>query len=370
MNFYMITKISPILGLLLICFVGCRETVIPDPINLEDVYSQDNTPYELAIGGFPTPDFNGNPLTVEGVKLGRMLFYEKMLSKDNSISCGSCHLQEKGFSDPDQFSEGVEGSLGKRQAMSVFNTAWHTNEFFWDGRSHLLRDQSLKPIEDELEMNETLENVVEKLSQEDAYRGQFIKVFGDQQITSERMSLALEQFMNSIVSNQSKYDMFQTGTVNLTESEERGRELFFAEYNPSFPETSGADCAHCHGGNNFSNNRYMNNGLDEEADQDDVGRQEVTGDARDKAKFKVTSLRNIELTAPYMHDGRFTTLEQVVDHYNDGIKLSPTLDPALEYTTQTGLMLTDQDKADLVAFLKTLTDETLAIDERYSDPYN
>tara|TARA_B110000046_G_scaffold16912_1_gene16142 strand:+ start:6298 stop:7407 length:1110 start_codon:yes stop_codon:yes gene_type:complete len=367
LNFY--KKINSAIALsVVIALLSCKETVIPDPINLEDIYSQDETTYTLAIGDFPAPNFNGNPLTQEGVKLGRMLFYEKMLSKDNSISCGSCHLQENGFSDPEILSEGVGGSLGKRQAMSVFNTAWHTSEFFWDGRSHLLRDQSLKPIQDELEMNETLENVVEKLEAEEEYRGQFIKVFGDQQITSERMSLAMEQFMNSIVSNQSKYDQYLSGTSSLNESEERGRELFFAEYNPSFPETSGADCAHCHSGFNFSNNRYMNNGLDKEIDQDDIGREEVTGDATDKAKFKVTSLRNIELTAPYMHDGRFSTLEQVVNHYNDGINVSPTVDPALEYTTQTGLMLTDQDKEDLVAFLKTLTDETLSTDERYSDP--
>jgi cytochrome c peroxidase len=358
------------IGLCLLVFMlsKCKEAELPGPINFADLVEQDETPYALEIGEFPEPDFGDNPLTVEGATLGRMLFYEKMLSKDNSISCGSCHLQDHGFSDPDQFSEGVRGSLGKRQAMSVFNTAWHTNEFFWDGRAHLLRDQSLMPIQDELEMDETLDNVIEKLSEEDKYKIQFIKVFGDEQITSERMSLALEQFMNSIVSNQSKYDQVLAGKATFSDSEKRGRDLFFGEYNPAFPEESGADCAHCHGRINFSNSRYMNNGLDSEAGQDDIGRQEVTGDPNDKAKFKVTTLRNIELTAPYMHDGRFATLEEVVDHYNDGIIVSPTIDPALEYTTQTGLMLTDQDKADLIAFLKTLTDETLATDERYSDP--
>lgn len=356
------------LALVLFTFSACKETVIPDEINFEDIVEQDETAYSLEYGAFPDPDFGDNPLTVEGVNLGRMLFYEKMLSKDNSISCASCHKQENGFSDPDQFSEGVGGARGKRQAMSTFNTAWHTNEFFWDGRAHLLRDQSLLPIQDELEMDETLENVIDKLQNEDKYKIQFIKVFGDQEITSDRMSLALEQFMNSIVSCQSRYDKYLTGEESLTESEKRGMELFFAEYNPSFPETSGADCAHCHSGFNFSNNRYMNNGLDEEAEQDDIGRAKVSGDDRDKAKFKVTTLRNIELTAPYMHDGRFNTLEEVVDHYNANIKISPTLDPALEYTTQTGLMLTDQDKEDLIAFLKTLTDEELGQDVRYSDP--
>ncbi len=337
--------------------------------SITQIAEYDDTPYELFIGGFPPPQFNDNPPTIEGVKLGRMLFYEKELSKDNSISCASCHLQEHAFTDPNTFSEGVDGSLGKRQAMSVFNTAWHTNEFFWDGRAHLLRDQSLKPIEDELEMKESLPNVIDKLTQREEYRLQFIRAFGDNEITAERMSLAMEQFMNTIVSNRSNYDRFLAGEVSLTASEERGRQLYFAEYNPGFPEQSGADCAHCHGGANFDNNQYMNNGLDVEADQDDLGREEATGNASDRAKFKVPSLRNIEVTAPYMHDGRFTTLEEVIGHYNDGIKISPTLDPALEYTTYTGLMLTDQDKADLIAFLKTLTDQELLTDERYSDPF-
>jgi len=329
----------------------------------------DDTPYELFIGGFPPPQFNDNPPTIEGVKLGRMLFYEKELSKDNSISCASCHLQKHAFTDPNTFSEGVDGSLGKRQAMSVFNTAWHRNEFFWDGRAHLLRDQSLMPIEDELEMKETLPNVIEKLTEREEYRLQFIRAFGDNEITAERMSLAMEQFMNTIVSNRSKYDQFLAGEISLTASEERGRDLFFTEYNPGFPDESGADCAHCHGGANFDNGQYMNNGLDVEADQDDIGREEVTGNAADRAKFKVTSLRNIEVTPPYMHDGRFATLEEVIDHYSDGIKISPTVNPALEYTTYTGLMLTEQDKADLIAFLKTLTDQELLTDERFSDPF-
>ncbi len=361
-------KIKILVGMSVAIFMlsQCKEGG-PGDITSDPEAVLNETPYELAIGTFPEPEFNGNELTVEGVRLGKMLFYEKMMSQDNSISCGSCHKQENGFSDPDRLSEGVGGSLGKRQAMAIFNTAWHTNEFFWDGRSHLLRDQSLKPIQDELEMKETLEGVITKLQEEQIYLDQFTRAFGDESITSERMSLALEQFMNSIVSNQSKYDAFLAGSASLTDSEERGRVLFFAEYNPSLPEVSGADCAHCHGGNNFDNNRYMNNGLDVLADQTDIGREEVTENPQDKAKFKVTSLRNIELTAPYMHDGRFETLEEVVDHYNENIRVSPTVDPALEYTTQTGLMLTDQDQTDLVAFLKTLTDETLATDERYAD---
>lgn len=347
--------------------IGCNQNTdeITEPYR---IVTQDTTPYVIDPGSFPTPSFNGNTPTIEGVRLGRMLFYEKALSKDNSISCGSCHLQEHAFTDPERFSEGVMGSRGMRQAMSVFNTAWHTNEFFWDGRAHLLRDQALKPIQDPLEMNETLPNVIEKLNADFKYPNQFIRAFGDALISEERIALALEQFMNSIVSNQSKYDQYLAGSAILSPSEERGRTLYFSEYNPSFPEQSGADCAHCHGGNNFDNNRYMNNGLDAEENQLDIGREEVTGLPEDRAKFKVPSLRNVALTAPYMHDGRFTTLLQVINHYDHGLKKSPTLDPALEYTTQTGLQLSEQDKQDLIAFLKTLTDSALITNEAYADP--
>lgn len=338
--------------------------------NEEEIIPKDETLYELSYGDLPAPTLpSDNPLTVQGVQLGRMLFYDTKLSKDNSQSCASCHRQEHGFSDTAKFSIGVENLPGKRQAMSVFNMAWHTNEFFWDGRAHLLRDQSLKPIQDELEMNETLANVIEKLSKEKTYRDQFSRAFGSTEITSEKMSLAMEQFMMSIVSSDSKYDKSLAGTASLTPSEERGRKLFFAEYNPFFPLQSGADCAHCHSGRNFENDLYMNNGLDSDANITDIGREEVTGNANDKAKFKVPSLRNIELTAPYMHDGRFRTLEEVVEHYNSGIQSSATADPTVLNTQTTGLMLSPQDKQDLVNFLKALTDDTFVNNVAYGSPF-
>ncbi|MDX5320649.1 MAG: c-type cytochrome [Bacteroidota bacterium] len=329
-----------------------------------------NPTYTLEYGNLPTPTIPGdNPLTVEGVKLGRMLFYEKALSGDGTMACADCHRQEHAFTDTARFSTGIEGQQGGRQAMSVFNTLWHENEFFWDGRAHLLRDQALLPIQDPLEMNETLENAVAKLSSMSLYTEQFNKAFGSSEITSERVSLALEQFMNSIVSYRSKYDQYLEGKATLTPEEERGRKLFFAEYNPFFPEISGADCAHCHSGSNFENDLYMNNGLDSTGSILDIGREKVTGKPNDKGRFKVTSLRNIALTAPYMHDGRFSTLEEVVDHYNEGIHDSPSLDPALKNTISTGLMLDAQEKADLIAFMKTLTDYALITDARYSNPH-
>ncbi len=329
------------------------------------------TPYSLQLvnNTLPSPNLPAdNPLTVEKVKLGRMLFYSKTLSSDGTISCASCHNQQNAFSDINRFSKGVNGATGDRQSMAIFNMAWHDNEFFWDGRAHLLRDQSLGPIENPLEMNETLENVIEKLKQDQAMKNQFIRAFGSSEITAEKMSLAMENFMMSIVSDDSKYDRYLAGLVQLSPSEERGRILFFGEYNPFFPEVSGADCAHCHAGNNFENDLYMNNGLDSDADFVDLGRFNVTNSNADQAKFKVTSLRNIAVTQPYMHDGRFQTLEQVVAHYNSGVVASSTVDPALLGTTATGLMLDAQEQKDLVNFLKTLTDYTFLNNPAYSDP--
>lgn len=340
-----------------------KDTPTPNP-------DPTNPAYELSYQNLPEPSIPAdNPLTVEGVKLGKLLFYEKMLSGDGSQSCADCHRQANAFTDTAQFSIGIAGLPGKRQAMAIFNMLWNSNGFFWDGRAALLRHQALLPIQDPLEMNETLANVVSKLSQSTLYPAQFEKAFGSAEINETRISLALEQFMNSIVSSSSKYDDFLQGKQSLTPSEERGRKLFFAEYNPFFPEESGADCAHCHSGVNFENNLYMNNGVDSFYAGMDIGRQSVTNNPNDRGRFKVTSLRNIELTPPYMHDGRFQTLEQVIDHYNTGLHDSPTLDPALKNTLGTGLMLDAQDKADLIAFLKTLTDTKLITNPAYANPH-
>ena len=354
-----------LLFLVLIFVSSCGQEEIP--IRLVEF---DDTPFVLTYGNLPDPELPAdNALTIQGVKLGRMIFYEEVLSLDNSQSCASCHNQLDGFSDTLKFSIGVEGLEGKRQAMPIFNMAWHTNEFFWDGRAHLLRDQSLKPIEDPLEMNETLENVISKLGLMQEYRDQFKRAFGTEEITSEKMSLAMEQFMLSIVSYDSKYDRFLAGVETLTESEERGRMLFETEYNPFFPEFSGADCAHCHGGANFENDQYLNNGLSTDSNMMDVGREKVTMDPADRGKFKVPSLRNVEVTAPYMHDGRYTTLKEVIDHYNEGIQESSTADQTILNTKETGLFLTDQDKTDLINFLKTLTDHTFLNNEDYKTPF-
>lgn len=358
--------LSSCIGLFFI--VSCRE----DAKIVEYVATYSTTPYEIVFKNNTLPDLqipSDNPLTIEKVKLGRMLFYEKRLSRDNTINCASCHIQSDGFSDVNQFSEGVDGAVGGRQAMAIFNMSYHTNQFFWDGRADLLRDQALLPIQDHLEMDETLPNIVSKLMSDTMYLNQFKRAFGTEEINSTRVSLALENFMMSIISEDSKYDRFLAGKATLTPSENRGRILFFGEYNEFFPNVSGADCAHCHAGNNFENDLYMNNGLDTDAEFTDLGREKATNNPNHRAKFKVTSLRNIAVTPPYMHDGRFATLEEVIEHYNSHVENSSTVNPALLGTTSTGLMLDAQEKLDLLNFLKTLTDETFLNNPEYKSPF-
>jgi len=338
--------------MILLCACSSEPTTTPDE---PAVY--DPTPYVFDPMGLPMPALPAdNPLTVQKVKLGEMLFNEKMLSKDGSQSCASCHVKADAFSDIRRFSIGVEGLPGKRQAMPVFNMAWHRNGFFWDGRAPKLRDQSLRPIQDPLEMNETLTNAVAKLQSSKTYRDQFIRAFNTDTVTSEKMSLAMEAFMLTLVSANAKWDNVLKGTATFTTEEARGRDLFFRE-RQGLNDPVGAECFHCHGGPNFTNDRYINNGLDAEPDFTDLGRFDVSGYPEDKARFLTPSLRNIALTPPYMHDGRFATLEECIEHYDSGVKQSSTVDDALHFNLRPGgLGLSAQDKADLVAFLKALTD--------------
>ncbi len=329
------------------------------------------TPYDLNLTlDLPQPALpSDNPLTEEGVMLGRMLFYDKALSKGESQACASCHLQESAFVDTDKaLSLGVENLPGTRNSMALFNLAWHYNGFFWDGRAATLREQALLPIQDELEMNESLDNVLQKLSDNPIYPEQFEKAFGDKEINPERIGLAVEQFLITLISHNSRYDQAVRGEITLTESEQRGQELFFRESNPN-GVVKGADCFHCHGGSLFTNNDLMNNGLDSDEEFTDLGFYEVTGNDDDKAKFKVPSLRNVALTAPYMHDGRMSTLEEVLAHYNGGAKESSTLDPNMHAIVEDGLDLSDQDMTDIINFLHTLTDDTFLSNEAFSNPF-
>ncbi len=286
------------------------------------------------------------------IALGRRLFHERMLSRDESISCASCHPQVTAFADPRRFSLGVEGKLGTRHGMPLFNLAWK-REFFWDGRAPSLRQQALMPIQDPLEMNETLESVLRKLEEAGGYMDSFEKAFGTSEMTAERIGLALESFLLTLTANDSKFDRAMRGEGKLTEQEERGFRLFMTERDPRLG-ILGADCFHCHGGALFTDHQFRNNGLP--IDEADLGRYRVTGSRLDRGTFATPSLRNIALTAPYMHDGRFATLEEVLDHYSEGVQRTDTLDPNLAKHPDGGLHLSASEKAEVIAFLKTLSD--------------
>ena len=312
------------------------------------------TPYRFQMSAtFPIPDLpRDNPLIEERVALGRKLFSETALSKDGTLSCASCHKANAAFADPRRVSLGVRDQVGTRNAMPLFNLAWKSS-FFWDGRAPLLRTQALMPIQDHAEMDETLTNVAAKLAATN-YPVFFTAAFGAPEITPEKIGLALEQFVLTLTSFDSKFDRTLKGEDKFTEEEKRGFELFMTEYDPR-REQFGADCFHCHGGPLFQSQTFANNGLD--STFADSGRAKITGKESDAGKFATPSLRNIALTAPYMHDGRFATLEEVIEHYTADMKRSATLDPNLAKHPDGGVPLSEADKRALVGFLKTLTDE-------------
>jgi cytochrome c peroxidase len=311
------------------------------------------TPYRLQIPSFvsaPALPLD-NPLTEEGVALGRRLFRDPKLSVNNQQSCASCHQRNAAFSDVGKrFSAGAEGKLGARNAMSLFNLAWKS-EFFWDGRAEMLREQVLMPIENPLEMHESLTNLVAKLQGIASYPHAFRKVFGSREINADRIARALEQFLLALVSFDSKFDRALRGETELNDQEKRGLELFQTEYDPRRGKF-GADCFHCHGGPLFQSQTFANNGLD--AVFRDEGRRAITGKVSDRGKFSVPSLRNVTRTGPYMHDGRFESLEAVVEHYSTGLKRSETLDPNLAKHPDGGVPMTTEDKKALIAFLNSL----------------
>jgi len=331
---------------------------LPPNFLVPPIVNQDNTP-------------TNNRVTDAGATLGRVLFYDKRLSTNQTIACASCHQQTHGFSDARKFSVGFNGGLTGRNSMGLTQARYYPRRhFFWDERAATLEEQVLQPIQNAVEMGMTLPALVSRLGSEPFYTNLFNQAFGSPAVTSERISLALAQFVRSIISTQSKYDHgIPLGFSNLTPEENLGRQIFFGQ-------VGNATCAACHGTDNFVPNNVFNNGL--ENPYVDKGIGALTGLPRDEGIFKVPSLRNIELTAPYMHDGRFATLEQVVEFYNSGVTNHPNLSPPLRVPTPPGappgpprrLNLTPEQKAALVAFLKTLTDTTVTADPKFSDPFN
>lgn len=302
---------------------------------------------------FPAPiyNFEENPRTKEGFILGKKLFYDPILSRDNTISCGSCHQQFVAFAHADhKVSHGIENKLGVRNSPALFNLMWQ-KEFFWDGGSKHIEVQPIGPITNPVEMDETLEKVIYKLNQREEYRSLFKAAFKTDSITSQLMLKAIVQFMGSFISANSRYDKYLKDPVNnpFTADEKSGLDIFQSK------------CSGCHTPPLFTDNSYRNNGLDQTFL--DSGRFRITNFNSDMGKFKVPSLRNIELTYPYMHDGRFETLEKVLLHYSDSVKQSPTLDASLS----NGISLTSTEKSQLISFLKTLTDRDFIKDTRFKE---
>ncbi|MGC4039378.1 MAG: cytochrome c peroxidase [Flavobacterium sp.] len=300
----------------------------------------------------PAYDFSKNPLTEEGFQLGRNLFHDPILSRDKTISCASCHSPGNAFTHIDHdVSHGIDGKTGTRNSLALINLAWSKN-FMWDGGVNNLEVQPINPITNPNEMDEKLENVIAKLEQSPKYRALFTKAFGDDKITSQRILKALAQFTVMLKSSDSKYDKVMRHEATFTKDEEKGYQLFKA------------NCASCHKEPLFTSNTFENNGLQPDSTFKDGGRFRITKNAKDSLRFKVPTLRNIELTAPYMHDGRIKNLSMVLFHYTDDVYQSPTLSKQLRKK----MVLNEQDKNNLLAFLGTLTDESFIKNPRFLYP--
>lgn len=303
---------------------------------------------------WPAPVYNmtGNPLTKPGFVLGRALFYDPLLSQDNTISCGSCHQQFVAFAHADHVvSHGVDGLLGTRNAPGIFNAAWHKS-FMWDGGVNHIEVMPLAPITNPVEMDETMERVVAKLSGNLAYKHLFKDAFGDELINTRRIFLALTQFMSAMISDQSKYDQVMRGKESFTSDEQDGYKVFQRK------------CASCHTEPLFSDFTYRSNGLPVNELYNDSGRAHITESGSDRYRFKVPSLRNVEVTKPYMHDGRFESLIDVLNHYDSGVSASTQPDTLLAE----GIPLTEAEKSDLISFLNTLTDMAFLKDKKFNEP--
>ena len=332
-----------------------------------------------AIESDNTPD--SNPTTNEGALLGRILFYEKKLSKNGTIACASCHTQETGFSDKEVLSIGFDGGLTRRHSMTLTNARFYdTGKFFWDERAETLEDQVLMPFQDQVEMGLTLDTLLQIVSNQSYAAPLFEDAFGDETITADRISKALAQFVRSLVSINAKYDEGRQLVSspldefpNFTEEENMGKALFYA------PNIAGAPSCHsCHSSEAFLSPLLAPNGTTigsinglDAVSTDDLGIFETTGINNHRGKFKVPSLRNVAIRAPYMHDGRFSNLEEVIEHYSTGMQNHPRTLPFMQDSDGNVIKynFTDQEKSALIAFLNTLTDEQFINDEKFSNPF-
>ena len=287
--------------------------------------------------------------------LGKKLFYEGRLSRNNSISCGFCHIQENAFTHHGHpVSHGIDNRLGIRNAPPIQNMAFLRN-YTWDGVSHDLDERSLVPITTDFEMDSSMPEVVGKLNTDANYKKLFKAAFGDENITGERVLKAISQFMATMVSADSKYDRVLKGKTAFTAEKNEGFKLFRN------------NCASCHSGALFTDESFRNTGMYYNAQYNDRGRYRVTLDWNDNMKFRVPSLRNVEYTAPYMHDGRFTTLEAVLNFYSDLVENQPNLDPLLKKDGHIGIRMNPSEKQYIIAFLKTLSDQNFITNKAFAE---
>ena len=356
--------------LILVLFYACEkddEKVIPTPVPPPPI-SSSPTPVPLNIPTIfaqtlPPPLIpSNNPQTVEGVALGRKLFYDPILSGNGTQACASCHAPANAFVDTNRFSTGIDFLQGNRNAMPIFNIAWNfTDKYFWDGRALGVEGQAFGPVVNPIEMHNTWVNAVSSLQSHPTYPSLFNAAFGTTTIDSVLVTKAIAQFERTLISANSKFDRFLLGLEALTPQEASGFNLFM--------DQQGGDCFHCHGsGGNplWTDNMFHNNGLD--ATFTDLGLGAITSNPADNGKFKTPSLRNLVFTPPYMHDGRFQTIDEVIDHYSTGVVMSSTIDPMMEYATQGGVQLTPSEKADLKAFLLSLTDNDFVVNPAFQAP--
>lgn len=328
-----------------------------------------NTPYAFPKLLFfpPMPENADNPVTVEGAELGRFLFYDPALSSDSSMSCATCHKQEFAFSDaPNAFSKGHNNKLTARNTMPLFNLAW-CGEYFWDGRASSIEQQIFEPVRSHDEMNLAWSEAETRINRSEFYRKKFARAFGAQRIDSVLISKAIGQFLRTLISNTSRYDSLQMGLISFTKDEADGFVLL--------NDMTKGDCLHCHttdADGLGTTNKFSNNGLDAFTDAHqckDMGRGKITGAVRDYGHFRIPSLRNVALTAPYMHDGRFTTLEQVLDFYSEGVKMNATIDSKIGSAPHGGVHLSAEEKRKVIVFLHTLSDHSFAHDARFANPW-
>ncbi len=363
---------------------ACRKDDPPPPVVTGDLTDIPYSPQTYTIvkpANFPeVPIPADNPMTVEGVQLGRRLFYDPILSADSTMSCSTCHSPQGSFTDNKAVSTGIDHIAGRRSSMSLLNVAYVDKGLFWDGRAATLEAQALRPVEDVIEMHNTWVNVVGKLKTHPTYPALFRKAFGisnRSEISKELAAKAIAQFERILISSgKSKFDEFIGGNFNAFDDDEiDGKLMFFDE--GQFYSLPDAQCFHCHGGITLTGGNYFNNGLDSVgslSEFKDLGRFEVTGIESDKGKFRSPTLRNIALTAPYMHDGRFQTLEQVLDQYDDngfGVVNEGAFLNQIGFPNGDGTFtgLTNNQKKAIVKFLHTLTDTTFVNNPDIQNPF-